>query len=113
MYSWEQRGRYESGLRMHRSNFTTSEHDVKRRRLRLWTVYEQATACPGPYVCTGHTKFNDFLCVKGDFKSIGNRFLIVQPDASPALQAAGYEVLSLTDTDSHFVRYIMEVFSTR
>ena len=69
-------------------------------------------------------KFVDCLCVKGDFKKsinggfnkssdfnnpIGNHFLIAQPDASPALQAARYDVLFLTGTDSRFVRYIMEV----
>ena len=66
LYLWEQRGRYESGLWMYRSNFTTGEHDVKRRKLRLWTVYEQATACPGRFSSIGHMKLNSSMTREHD-----------------------------------------------
>ena len=52
-YRWEQREPYGSGLWMQRKNFITSDHDVHRKRLRPWTVYELATTCSGRFLNTG------------------------------------------------------------
>ena len=57
---------------MQSNNFITSEHDVNRRRLRPWTVYELATTCPERYVSTGHMKLNGSMTRKYNIHKLKN-----------------------------------------
>ena len=77
--------------------------------MKVWTVYELATACPGRFLNTGHMKFNDCLCVKGDInKSVKGDFnkSEIRSRKVTSTSPSGYKVLSLTGTDSRFVRKI-------
>ena len=50
LYPWEKRGRFESGSWMRRNDFTSNEHDAKRRRL-LYEVAEPTSISPTASIC--------------------------------------------------------------